>query len=191
MNTTRLIAAILALTSIVSCNSCKDGQYRNIALHRAAYHSSAIDYNYTAQLVTDGIVEEGQPVYYEVLENGIPALKYRKESVFQSRRAVHYKVYEPHYELAIVEHGIHNDVDAMRLNMALKYRDGRPEQLPTAEIFATKDGGATWESVQKLTLDLVPRKETAMKFSIAPDSARDGYKLVLDSDAVYKDSHHR
>ena len=184
MKTTRLIAAILALASIVSCKSGKDGEYRNIALHRAAYHSSAIDYNYTAQLVTDGLVEEGQPVYYEVLENGAPAPKNRKESVFQSRRAVHYKVYEPHYELAIVEHGIHNDVDAMRLNLALKYKEGRPEQLPTAEIFATKDGGATWESVHKLTLDLVPRKETAMKFNIAPDAARNGYKLVLDSDAV-------
>jgi beta-galactosidase/beta-glucuronidase len=33
------------------------GTYRNLALHRPAYQSSAYDYNLTAQLVTDGIKE--------------------------------------------------------------------------------------------------------------------------------------
>ncbi|HEV2352039.1 MAG TPA: discoidin domain-containing protein [Terriglobia bacterium] len=32
-----------------------DSTYRNLALHRPAYHSSSYDYNLTAQLVTDGI----------------------------------------------------------------------------------------------------------------------------------------
>jgi beta-galactosidase/beta-glucuronidase len=35
--------------------------YRNLALHRPAYQSSAYDYNLTAQLVTDGIKERGLP----------------------------------------------------------------------------------------------------------------------------------
>jgi len=35
--------------------------YRNLALHRPAYQSSAYDYNLTAQLVTDGIKEKGLP----------------------------------------------------------------------------------------------------------------------------------
>jgi hypothetical protein len=35
--------------------------YRNLALHRPAYHSSSYDYNLTAQLVTDGIKEKGMP----------------------------------------------------------------------------------------------------------------------------------
>jgi len=35
--------------------------YRNLALHRPAYHSSAADYNQTAQLVTDGIKETSLP----------------------------------------------------------------------------------------------------------------------------------
>jgi Exo-beta-D-glucosaminidase Ig-fold domain/F5/8 type C domain/Glycosyl hydrolases family 2/Glycosyl hydrolases family 2, sugar binding domain len=36
-------------------------QYRNLALHRPAYQSSAYDYNLTAQLVTDGIKEMKLP----------------------------------------------------------------------------------------------------------------------------------
>jgi beta-galactosidase/beta-glucuronidase len=35
--------------------------YRNLALHRPAYQSSAYDYNLTAQLVTDGIKEKSLP----------------------------------------------------------------------------------------------------------------------------------
>jgi hypothetical protein len=35
--------------------------YRNLALHRPATHSSAYDYNLTAQLVTDGIVDTTPP----------------------------------------------------------------------------------------------------------------------------------
>ena len=35
--------------------------YRNLALHRPAYHSSSYDYNLTAQLVTDGIKDSHLP----------------------------------------------------------------------------------------------------------------------------------
>src|ERR1017187_6119837 len=35
--------------------------YRNLALHRPAWHSSAYDYNLTAQLVTDGIKQTALP----------------------------------------------------------------------------------------------------------------------------------
>lgn len=37
--------------------------YRNLALHRPAYQSSAYDYNLTAQLVTDGMVETALPYW--------------------------------------------------------------------------------------------------------------------------------
>ena len=37
--------------------------YRNLALHRPAYQSSAYDYNLTAQLVTDGIQDTAPPMW--------------------------------------------------------------------------------------------------------------------------------
>ncbi len=39
--------------------------YRNLALHRPAYQSSAYDYNLTAQLITDGIKESSLPQWIE------------------------------------------------------------------------------------------------------------------------------
>ena len=44
--------------------------YRNIALLRAARHSSSADYNQTAQLVTDGLVAGGPAPWSEVRKNG-------------------------------------------------------------------------------------------------------------------------
>lgn len=35
--------------------------YRNLALHRAAYQSGSYDYNLTAQLITDGIIDTTLP----------------------------------------------------------------------------------------------------------------------------------
>ena len=56
--------------------------YRNLALHRAAYQSSSYDYNLTAQLVTDGIVETKLPrwVVVSTSEHGVLA-KHERENV--------------------------------------------------------------------------------------------------------------
>ncbi len=44
--------------------------YRNLALRRPAYHSSAYDYNLTAQLVTDGITETRMPTWIVTVVDG-------------------------------------------------------------------------------------------------------------------------
>ena len=42
------------------------GKLTNVALHRAAWASSAIDYNHTAHLVTDGVCNSAEPVLLKV-----------------------------------------------------------------------------------------------------------------------------
>jgi hypothetical protein len=46
-----------------------NNNYRNLAKHRPAYHSSSYDYNLTAQLVTDGIITNEIPDYISVSTN--------------------------------------------------------------------------------------------------------------------------
>ena len=48
----------------------KGDGYRNIALLRAARHSSSADYNQTAQLLTDGIFADGPATWVEVFRGG-------------------------------------------------------------------------------------------------------------------------
>lgn len=58
-----------------------DQAYRNIALHRAAYHSSAYDYNLTAQLVTDGILppEGTEPIFLQASTHAAALPKRERE----------------------------------------------------------------------------------------------------------------
>src|SRR5262249_2667769 len=56
--------------------------YRNLALHRPAYQSSAYDYNLTAQLVTDGIKEESTPQWIETSTSNAGVLPKRERELF-------------------------------------------------------------------------------------------------------------
>ncbi len=61
-----LMTTLFTAVSPVSAQPKDEEGYRNVALRRAAYHSSATDYNQTGHLVTDGIVPEvkiGGPEY--------------------------------------------------------------------------------------------------------------------------------
>lgn len=51
-----------------------EDQYRNLALLRATYQSSAYDYNLTSQLLTDGIVTDRVPQYFDLqtAEGSVP-----------------------------------------------------------------------------------------------------------------------
>lgn len=51
-----------------------EDQYRNLALLRATYQSSAYDYNLTSQLLTDGIVTDRAPQYFDlqIAEGSVP-----------------------------------------------------------------------------------------------------------------------
>lgn len=54
-------------------------QYRNLALLRATYQSSAYDYNLTSQLLTDGIVTDRKPPYFELRTAGGSVPKRERE----------------------------------------------------------------------------------------------------------------
>jgi hypothetical protein len=56
--------------------------YRNLALHRPAYQSSAYDYNLTAQLVTDGIKESAMPQWIETSTSNAGLLPKNERELF-------------------------------------------------------------------------------------------------------------
>src|SRR3569623_115091 len=56
--------------------------YRNLALHRPAYQSSAYDYNLTAQLVTDGTKETALPQWIETSTSTAGVLPKRERELF-------------------------------------------------------------------------------------------------------------
>lgn len=63
--TLKLLAAIALATAFCSCNQ-PDAPDVNLALNRSAAATSSYDYNLTAQLVTDGIMLNGEPSWLKV-----------------------------------------------------------------------------------------------------------------------------
>ncbi|MBQ9660854.1 MAG: beta-glycosidase [Bacteroidales bacterium] len=57
-------------------------EYRNLALHRIARHSSSYDYNLTAQLVTDGLHADRMPYTLSLSANGQPLVRRDREKPF-------------------------------------------------------------------------------------------------------------
>ena len=51
-----VMGAAIPMAPVIPIKTAAEGQYRNIAFRRAAYHSSAANYNNTGHLVTDGII---------------------------------------------------------------------------------------------------------------------------------------
>lgn len=181
MKSTRTAILAIAFLALVSCAQTEES--RNIALHRAAYHSSAADYNYTAQLVTDGIIDTREPVGYEVLENGRRAAKHRKESILDSRRAVHFKMQGPEGDVSVVEHGIHQVADAMGINVAANF--GNLESGPVEiDFLASCDGGSSWKKLHGIKTELKSRAETKFSFGFTPDDACTAYKMAFKGDNV-------
>ena len=62
----KLKYALAALAALAAVGCSQDREVENLALNRAAYASSSYDYNLTAQLVTDGIVESSEPASLRV-----------------------------------------------------------------------------------------------------------------------------
>ena len=81
----RPIAALLLLAAAATaCNTRTSTG--NLALRHPARHSSAVDYDATAQLAVDGIVETQQPCRVEVCGNGgVPLSKIDHDIPFEPR----------------------------------------------------------------------------------------------------------
>ena len=62
----KFTSAASALILMMSLGCSMGNEMENVALNRAAYASSYYDYNLTAQLVTDGVIESAEPVWLKV-----------------------------------------------------------------------------------------------------------------------------
>ena len=145
--------------------------YRNLALRRAAKHSSSYDYNLTAQLVTDGIKETRMPRWVAVSTSVDGALtKPDREIVLDHFPPVGLRL-EGAKVSVVVEVGggeAAPTVDRMRVFAAL------PEYVAEKDLrfsVAVSDDGRVWEEVGSAKAEA----ETALE-NYPPDLVR-GMKL--------------
>ena len=117
-----------------------DSSYRNLALHRPAYQSSAYDYNLTAQLVTDGIKDSAVPRWIVTATSDAGILtKYQREFFLDSDTVTPVNVTG---EDPWVEFGMEGSGDLPELDRIDLYLRRIPGPQPTGNWTYTVFGSA-------------------------------------------------
>lgn len=179
------------LAALAAClvAGCAGAPSRNIALYRAATHSSAADFNYTAQLVTDGIVEDKAPAYFVVSGNGVPLSKRDKEWLFDSRLEGNYDVDTSDYTVEVDFVGISEPVDSIEYNGRLRWGSRSKRNAPYVfDFFGTPDG-ENWELLKHYEGKGGPELFSGvgnfrLGFGLGGKKDYVGYKVRMSSEAV-------
>jgi hypothetical protein len=126
--------------------------YRNLALHRPAYQSSAYDYNLTAQLVTDGIRDTRLPhwIVSSSSEKGVLP-KFEREHLVDNNpvSTVDLPPTGGWVQLELVGREELPEVDRMDVVVRPSSRDTQPQDWTVTVL--TSDDGNTWTERGKKT----------------------------------------
>lgn len=147
-----------------------DCGYRNLAFRRTAFHSSSYDYGLTAQLVTDGIVHDGQAPWLEVLVDGKPVSKQAREYLLDEKNGTKQKLSGDRPVLEFRFHGMPVDADRIEVKGkdgnrdldpdAVRWKVSRDRMVFTGRFPKSKSGGFELSAVEfykgEELLDVLP-----------------------------------
>ena len=124
--------------------------YRNLALRRPATHSSSYDYNLTAQLITDGIIDTHLPLWVAVsTSTDGPLSKPDREIILDHFPPVGLKLEAPQVSIEVqIAGATPPPVDRLRVFVTL------PSYVASKDFrfsVAASDDGRTWEDVGAVT----------------------------------------
>jgi len=128
------------------------GAYRNLALHRPAYQSSAYDYNLTAQLVTDGIVETNLPQWIVTSTSDKGILDKQQRDVFldgNPTSSVNIAGDHPWVEFDIQGSAPAPEID--RMDVAIRKIYQPPPQGGWTIVVSGSDDQQSWKEVGRYT----------------------------------------
>ncbi|WP_109486291.1 glycosyl hydrolase 2 galactose-binding domain-containing protein [Occallatibacter savannae] len=166
--------------------------YRNLALHRPAYQSSAYDYNLTAQLVTDGIRETAPPQWIETSTSNAGVLPKRERELFLDGNvtsSVDVSGDNAWVEFDLRGGGKTPELD--RIDLYLRKIYGHSLKGTWTYVVLGSNDGSSWKEVGRRTgsewPDMAapgPSFVESIPFS-RPETFR-SYRVQLSSDTVHK-----
>jgi hypothetical protein len=135
--------------------------YRNLALHRPAYQSSAYDYNLTAQLVTDGVKETTLPQWIVASTSDAGVLgKNQRELFLDSNVVSSVNVTGDHPWVQFDIEGGAQAPEIDRLDLYLRKIYGPPPAGGWTYIVSGSDDRTTWRELGRATGDQWPDMKT-------------------------------
>lgn len=159
--------------------------YRNLALHRAAWHSSSYDYNLTAQLATDGIRESRPPRWLSTGSSQKPVFeKHEREWLLDGNWVTSADVPGPRGWVQAAFLGGDAPVTADRIDF-----DARLEVRNNAEpgytlIVSVSGDGSAWTEVARLESRDRPQREFFASIPIAPPATARWFRVSFDAPSV-------
>lgn len=158
--------------------SAIDPQYKNIALMRAAYHSSAKDRNLTAQLITDGIISDREPTYLDVsLSNVSIGQRDREKTIDGNIHSSNYIKGEKGY-IQYDWHSMSVHMDKITIHSEIAFFEHQAQQGYRISILASKDG-TKWNIIGEDYGKSLPGEATDQKVSSDPNKKEATEKLPL------------
>lgn len=126
--------------------------YRNLALHRPAYQSSAYDYNLTAELVTDGLIETEPPHWIAASTSDVGFLSKNQREVFLDGNivsSIDVSGERPWVEFDLEGGGELPEID--RVDLYLRKIYGRSPSGTWTFIVSGSDDHVTWKELGRAT----------------------------------------
>lgn len=178
----------------------KDHEYRNLALNRAAYASSSRDYNLTAQLVTDGLLPDGGPHFFELstAQGAVPRNK--REWAFDMKTNSKLEIPGPnnHLQLDFFNYSLNFDHIQLVINIYPQINRERYYGVPGQEAGAInptqkaeqQSGIAHWRVIFQgskdgsdwTELDSISGSGNLIFESLSKSGNWSHYRLLLESD---------
>ena len=103
------------------------GEYRNLALNRIARQSSSWDFNLTAQLLTDGVIETGNPAWLRVTTPDGEVPIHKREAAIDGNDWTCNVVVGNDTWLQYDWNGMKIDVDELQMVCSMAYHDSAPQ----------------------------------------------------------------
>ncbi len=149
--------------------------YRNLARLRPAYHSSSYDYNLTAQLVTDGIIQTDMPTYISISTNGGEVPKNEREWLLDHNSVTEMTLggTDAYIQFELNKDAVPADIDKISLNGTLTYLENKPGGWQI--VCSGSNDGVTWEELAKYKGVGLPGQERPNPFAaFMPPPAQKG-----------------
>lgn len=159
--------------------------YRNLALNRAAYHSSSYDYNLTAQLVTDGIRETRLPAWLVTGTSEKPLLdKHEREWLLDDNwiSSVDLKGPSAWVQAGFLGGEAPAGVDRIDVDARLSLRNDAPEGW-LVTVLESGDG-RSWQEVGRSEGKTRPKREFLVSVPFTQPSSARFFRVVLTGAAV-------
>ena len=174
----RGVACLMAAALFTACSS--DRPVVNLALFHPAYHSGSIDYNVTAQLAVDGIVETEPACWVEVCGNdGIPLSKREHDLPIEPREWTSVTVDGSKAELSLRTHGFTEPVDRITMTLVAHFPQG-VWNAPYSACLYCLDAEGRWTAIKEFK-GRYTDWQLSCEWKAPKPVAPEGWRFVIDA----------